>query len=334
MLNVNESATSIKPCYKMLRFAPEIWRYAESPYLCGVFFIVLDLRLTKDWLSGIDSLFLCSFFRIFEGHKTSINIMRTIMLTLLLSVAAISSFAQTITYRECTSQVEAINKMPLRMAHLVPVDSLGKYMYLEFAAPSLCDHSDVTADIDYRQATSFATLFYDEKGRVRKTIKWCSDGGDLNNVVYYDEQGNILYAVYASTSEKYGKLYSCNSQIHIDHSFSELDFREGFHLWINMTTENLASVYKADLKMPENGKSVTFSPVKAGDRAFLCTNRAYISPNGRLINEDDRMAGTYFGRRVVIEEMKGDWCKVRYSIVTDFDETVGYVRVEDLEIIK
>ena len=34
MLNVNESATSIKPCYKMLRFAPEIWRYAESPYLC------------------------------------------------------------------------------------------------------------------------------------------------------------------------------------------------------------------------------------------------------------------------------------------------------------
>ena len=47
MLNVNESATSIKPCYKMLRFAPEIWRYAESPYICNVFFIVLDLRLTK-----------------------------------------------------------------------------------------------------------------------------------------------------------------------------------------------------------------------------------------------------------------------------------------------
>ena len=47
MLNVNKSVTSIKPCYKMLRFAPEIWRYAESPYLCSVFFIVLDLRLTK-----------------------------------------------------------------------------------------------------------------------------------------------------------------------------------------------------------------------------------------------------------------------------------------------
>ena len=37
----------------MLRFAPEIWRYAESPYLCGVFFIVLDLRLTKGWSKAL-----------------------------------------------------------------------------------------------------------------------------------------------------------------------------------------------------------------------------------------------------------------------------------------
>ena len=35
-----------------------------------------------------------------------------------------------------------------------------------------------------------------------------------------------------------------------------------------MTTENLANVYKSDLKMPENCKSVTFLPIKIGDRAF------------------------------------------------------------------
>ena len=57
MLNVNETVTSIKPCYKIRYLSLKIWRYAESPYLCNVFFIVLDLRLTKDWLSGIDSLF-------------------------------------------------------------------------------------------------------------------------------------------------------------------------------------------------------------------------------------------------------------------------------------
>ena len=30
-------------------------------YICNVFFIVLDLRLTKDWLSGIDGLFYVVF---------------------------------------------------------------------------------------------------------------------------------------------------------------------------------------------------------------------------------------------------------------------------------
>ena len=56
MLNVNETVTSIKPCYKIRYLSLKIWRYAESPYLCNVFFIVLDLRLTKDWLRR------CSFF--------------------------------------------------------------------------------------------------------------------------------------------------------------------------------------------------------------------------------------------------------------------------------
>ena len=59
MLNVNGLVVSIKPCYKMLRFAPEIWRYAESPYLCSVFFIVLDLRLTKVGARR------CSFFYVY-----------------------------------------------------------------------------------------------------------------------------------------------------------------------------------------------------------------------------------------------------------------------------
>ena len=44
----------------VIRYAALASKFGEnSPYLCTVFFIVLDLRLTKDWLSGIDSLFLC-----------------------------------------------------------------------------------------------------------------------------------------------------------------------------------------------------------------------------------------------------------------------------------
>ena len=36
MLNVNETVTSIKPCYKIRYLSLKIWRYAESPYLCNV----------------------------------------------------------------------------------------------------------------------------------------------------------------------------------------------------------------------------------------------------------------------------------------------------------
>ena len=48
-----------KACYKTAKYRLKTCYYKQSPYLCSVFFIVLDLRLTKDWLSGIDSLFLC-----------------------------------------------------------------------------------------------------------------------------------------------------------------------------------------------------------------------------------------------------------------------------------
>ena len=67
MLNVNESIAFIKPCYKMSRFASKIWRYAESTYLCNVFFIVLDLRLTKKigclgWIAFFYALYCPSIF--------------------------------------------------------------------------------------------------------------------------------------------------------------------------------------------------------------------------------------------------------------------------------
>ena len=59
-------------------FALKIWRYAESPYLCNVFFIVLDLRLTKDWLSGIDSLFFCLY--VYNRYVSLYNISQIAMM--------------------------------------------------------------------------------------------------------------------------------------------------------------------------------------------------------------------------------------------------------------
>ena len=38
---------NLKLCYITQFFVPNICRKLKSPYLCNVFFIVLDLRLTK-----------------------------------------------------------------------------------------------------------------------------------------------------------------------------------------------------------------------------------------------------------------------------------------------
>ena len=77
MLNVNETITFIKPCYKMRCFTPKIWRYAESPYLCNVFFIVLDLRLTKRLAVWEDSLFLCPHTTYIQPSSLDIHIKKS-----------------------------------------------------------------------------------------------------------------------------------------------------------------------------------------------------------------------------------------------------------------
>jgi len=46
-MNVNNTISNIKPCYKNRVFAHKICRSGKSAYLCNVFFIVLNLRLTK-----------------------------------------------------------------------------------------------------------------------------------------------------------------------------------------------------------------------------------------------------------------------------------------------
>jgi hypothetical protein len=44
---LNITTPNIKSCYKTYFYNQNIWRFRQKPYLCNVFFIVLDLRLTK-----------------------------------------------------------------------------------------------------------------------------------------------------------------------------------------------------------------------------------------------------------------------------------------------
>ena len=47
LASLNKAGVFAKTCYKTHFFICFIWKFPESPYLCTVFFIVLDLRLTK-----------------------------------------------------------------------------------------------------------------------------------------------------------------------------------------------------------------------------------------------------------------------------------------------
>ncbi len=60
LLFVKKKVHFAKPCYNKLFFFLRIWIHLRNSYICTVFFIVLDLRLTKDWLSGKIAFFILS----------------------------------------------------------------------------------------------------------------------------------------------------------------------------------------------------------------------------------------------------------------------------------
>ncbi len=47
------SNQNINKCYKVHLFFSFACRYQKNTYLCIVFFIVLDLRLTKGWSTAV-----------------------------------------------------------------------------------------------------------------------------------------------------------------------------------------------------------------------------------------------------------------------------------------
>jgi len=64
-MNVNNTISNIKPCYKNRVFAHKICRSGKSAYLCNVFFIVLNLRLTKVGVRRD------SFFLLLPDHRAT-----------------------------------------------------------------------------------------------------------------------------------------------------------------------------------------------------------------------------------------------------------------------
>ena len=106
---------------------------------------------------------------------------------------------QTKIYEQCKEQVETINssaKVVLVGKEQLSRIKEGQYMNDEVISEDMYHHCEVVANVNPNQAHALAILYFDKAGKVRKSIEWWSDGGDLRNVSYYNNQGNVIYAIY------------------------------------------------------------------------------------------------------------------------------------------
>lgn len=248
----------------------------------------------------------------------------------LISAFVLSAYTPTkkAVYEQCTKQIETINKMRLNVGYLVPVDSMGRYMNDEIIPNNMYHHCEVAASINHLQVHVFAILYFDNSGKVRKSIEWWSDGGDLRNVAYYDERGNLIYAVYDYYDNNCGKLYISGSQRYMEHPFSNSGNSREHLLPVSLpvlSTSEVASKYKTNLEMPDSCRTISFTPIQKGDKVYLCTNRIYTSPH----KDKAKSKGVRWGVFAIIDSIAGDWCTVKMPTYEDF---IGYVPIDSIEL--
>lgn len=235
---------------------------------------------------------------------------------------------QTKVYKQCKEQVETINRMRLYATYLVPVDSLGQYMNDEVISEDMYHHCEVVANVNPNQAHVLAILYFDKAGKVRKSIEWWSDGGDLRNVSYYNNQGNVIYAIYNYYDNNCGKLYINDSKHYIEYPFSQPDNKHK-NIFPALNISELVSEYKVHLQMPINCNTVSFKSIQEGDKAFLCTENIYATPKGTNIKNENASV-TWFGKLIRIDSIVNDWCRVTELL----GNPIGYVQVDSIELFQ
>ena len=124
----------------------------------------------------------------------SCNMKRVIILYVLFLLSPYI-FAQN--YKETIqTEIDAINKMPLRIAYLVPLDSLGKVIEDEYMEFDQIHSYKILDDGQIKNANILFTMYFDSDNNIRKVFKRWADGGALHSIAYYDSNGRLIYGVY------------------------------------------------------------------------------------------------------------------------------------------
>lgn len=120
--------------------------------------------------------------------------MRMIIILYILFLLSPYTFAQS--YKETIrTEINAINKMPLWIAYLVPSDSSGKVIEDEYMEFNQIHSYKILDDDQIKNANILFTMYLDRDNKIRKVFKRWADGGALHSIAYYNSNGRLIYGV-------------------------------------------------------------------------------------------------------------------------------------------
>lgn len=227
------------------------------------------------------------------------------------------------------TELDAINEMPLWIAYLVPLDSLGEVISDEYMDFNQVHSYKILDDGQIKNSNILFTMYFDRDNKIRKIFKRWADGGDLHSIAYYNSDGRLIYGVYNKGDETHGKLYADASGFHIEHFPKENECKDCFEAYLFPSTKCIETQYDIMLQSPQNAKRTSFTP-QVGDNAILCSTHIYSLPNGEKTTKGEDGVAVRFGMPVVISALTNGWCRVN-SI---FNAPFGYIPIQDIEVIK
>ena len=175
--------------------------------------------------------------------------MKRVIILYILFLLSPFAFAQN--YKETIqTEIDAINKMPLRIAYLVPLDSLGKVIEDEYMEFDQIHSYKILDDGHIKNANILITMYFDSDNNIRKVFKRWADGGALHSIAYYNSNGRLIYGVYNRGDETHGKLYADTPGFHIEHFPEENECNDCFEAYLFLSTKCMEAQYNIILQSP------------------------------------------------------------------------------------
>ena len=109
--------------------------------------------------------------------------MRTIIILYILCLLSPYTFAQSCK-ATIQTEIDAINEMPLWIAYLVPLDSLGEVINNEYMEFNQVHSYKILDDGQIKNANVLFTMYFDRDNKIRKVFKRWADGGALHSIAY------------------------------------------------------------------------------------------------------------------------------------------------------